>query len=127
MQLRTGSMRQSASAERGNHVLASGENPDCFWTGQDCYRFCGTQTALLWMHPHGADKAWWEPLLKTNESVPYAAPFTAQLEHFCRVVKGEEEPVINAEEALFPLATTLAILESSKTGRAIKPIEIIAE
>ncbi len=116
-----------------SYELASGENPDYFWAGQDCYRFFGTRAALsfpnmeLWTHPHGTDKGWWEPLLKTKESVPYAAPFTAQLEHFCRVVKGEEEPVINAEDGLLTLATTLAILESSKTGRSIKPTELIDE
>ena len=30
--------------------------------------------------------------MRRSESVPYFSPFTAQLEHFCNVIRGQEEP-----------------------------------
>lgn len=114
-----------------SYELASGENSDYFKTDQDCYRFLGTKGSLsfpnmeLWSHPHGSQKGWWEPLMKRSETVPYFAPFTAQLQHFCHVIRGEEEPVISAEDGLLTLATTLAILESSDTGRSVNPMELL--
>ncbi len=114
-----------------SYELTSGENADYFKTDQDCYRFLGTKGSLsfpnmeLWSHPHGNQKGWWEPLMKRSETVPYFAPFTAQLQHFCHVIRGEEEPVITAEDGLLTLATTLAVLESSETGRSVNPMELL--
>jgi predicted dehydrogenase len=41
------------------------------------------------------------------------------------VIRGEEEPVITAADGLMTLATTLAILESSETGRTVNPKELL--
>jgi predicted dehydrogenase len=114
-----------------SYELTSGENADYFKTDQDCYRFLGTKGSLsfpnmeLWSHPHGSRIGWWEPLMKRTETVPYFMPFVAQLEHFCKVIRGEEEPVITAADGLLTLATTLAILESSETGRSVSPQELL--
>ena len=114
-----------------SYELTSGENADYFKTDQDCYRFLGTKGSLsfpnmeLWSHPHGSRIGWWEPLMRRSEMVPYFAPFTAQLQHFCHVIRGEEQPVITAADGLMTLATTLAILESSETGRSVNPKELL--
>lgn len=114
-----------------SYELVSGENSDYFKTDQDCYRFLGTKGSLsfpnmeVWSHPHGREKGWWEPLMRRSESVPYSAPFTAQLEHFCNVIRGQEEPVINAADGLMTLATTLAVLKSTETGRSVNPAELL--
>jgi predicted dehydrogenase len=114
-----------------SYELVSGENSDYFKTDQDCYRFLGSKASLsfpqmeLWSHPHGREKGWWEPLMRRSESVPYFSPFTAQLEHFCNVIRGREEPVTSAADGLMTLATTLAVLESSETGRSVKPLELL--
>jgi predicted dehydrogenase len=63
--------------------------------------------------------------MRRSEQVAYSAPFTAQLEHFCKVIRGDEEPVITAADGLMTLATTLAVLESAETGRAVNPQELL--
>lgn len=114
-----------------SYELVSGENSDYFKTDQDCYRFLGTKGSLafpnmeVWSHPHGREKGWWEPLMRRSESVPYSAPFTAQLEHFCNVIRGQEEPVITAADGLMTLATTLAVLKSTEIGRSVNPAELL--
>lgn len=114
-----------------SYELTSGENPDFFKTDNNCYHFLGSQASLsfpkmeLWSHAHGSAKGWWEPLMKRSESVPYFSPYSAQLEHFCKVIRGDEEPVITAKDALMTLATTLAILESSVTGQTVRPGEML--
>ncbi|MBT8361338.1 MAG: Gfo/Idh/MocA family oxidoreductase [Deltaproteobacteria bacterium] len=114
-----------------SYELVSGENSDYFKTDQDCYRFLGTKGSLsfpnmeLWSHPHGREKGWWEPLMRRSESVPYSAPFTAQLEHFCNVIRGQEEPVITAADGLMTLATTLAVHKSTEIGRSVNPAGLL--
>ena len=116
-----------------SYELTSGENSDYFKTDQDCYQFLGTNGSLsfpsmeVWSHPHGREKGWWEPLMRRSEQVGYAAPFTAQLEHFCNVIRGDEEPVITAADGLMTLATTLAVLESAETGRPVNPQELLEQ
>ena len=114
-----------------SYELVSGENSDYFKTDQDCYRFLGSKAALsfphmeVWSHLHGREKGWWEPLMRRSESVPYFSPFTAQLEHFCNVIRGQEKPVIDATDGLMTLATTLAVLKSSEIGRSVNPVELL--
>ena len=114
-----------------SYELTSGENSDYFKTDQDCYFFLGTEGSLsfpnmeLWAHPHGREKGWWEPLMRRSEAVPFSSPFIAQLEHFCKVIRGEEEPVINAADGLLTLATTLAIEKSSELKSPVSPQELL--
>lgn len=114
-----------------SYELTSGENSDYFETDQDCYWFLGTEGSLsfpnmeVWAHPHGREQGWWEQLMRRTEKVPYFAPFTAQLDHFCKVIRGEEQPVITAADGLLTLATTLAIQESSERGQPVSPAELL--
>lgn len=114
-----------------SYELTSGENSDYFKTDQDCYCFLGSKGSLsfpnmdVWSHPHGREKGWWEPLMRRSEDVPYSAPFTAQLEHFCNVIRGKEEPIINAKDGLLTLATTMAVKKSSEIGRPVNPLELL--
>ena len=48
-------------------------------------------------------------------------PIAIQLEHFCRVIRGEEEPLIDARDGAHSLAAALAVIESIET-RA--PVEV---
>ena len=114
-----------------SYELTSGENSDYFKTDQNCYWFLGTEGSLSfpnmerWAHPHGREKGWWEPLTRRSEEVPYFAPFTAQLDHFCKVIRRVEKPVITAADGLLTLATTMAIKESSELGRPVSPAELL--
>ncbi len=46
-------------------------------------------------------------------------PYVQQLQHFCRVIQGLEEPLVTPEEALAALHVGLAALESAQTGRSV--------
>ena len=39
-------------------------------------------------------------------------PLISQLEHFCRVIRGEESPLIDGRDAAKSLSVVLAVLES---------------
>jgi len=114
-----------------SYELASGENSDYYETDQDCYFILGNEASLsfpnmeLWSHPHQREKGWWEPLMRRSEDVRWSSPFSAQLDHFCTVIRGDETPVITAADGLLTLATTLAINESSATGRSVNPRELL--
>jgi UDP-N-acetylglucosamine 3-dehydrogenase len=47
------------------------------------------------------------------------SPFVTQLRHFCRCIRGQEEPLITPQEALDALRLGLAALESAESGRAV--------
>jgi predicted dehydrogenase len=114
-----------------SYELTSGENPDFFKTDNNCYHFLGSQASLafptmdLWSHAHGSVRGWWEPLMKRSVQVPYSSPYSAQLEHFCNVIRGQEEPIITAADALLTLATTLSVLKSNEMGQAVRPLELL--
>lgn len=69
------------------------------------------------------DGGWADPLTRRTLPVRHADPYPRQLHHFARVIRGAEEPLIDAAEGARTLAATLAIAESAKTGR---PVEVAA-
>jgi predicted dehydrogenase len=95
---------------------------------ENCFVIAGTRGSLSipqlqhWSYdkPEGA---WADPLTRRTLPVRHADPYPRQLHHFARVIRGEEEPVIDAAEGMRTLAATLAIAESAKTGR---PVEVAA-
>ena len=56
-----------------------------------------------------------------NVPTTYTAenPYVAQLEHLARAIRGEEEPVVTAEEGLAAVQVSLAALESMHTERTV--------
>ena len=54
-----------------------------------------------------------------ERNVPLEDAYTAQLLHFCRVIKQEETPRITAKDATKTLAATLAVFESAEQQRTI--------
>lgn len=56
-----------------------------------------------------------------NVPTTYTAesPYVAQLRHFCRCIRGEEAPLVTAQEALEALRLASAALESIATGEAV--------
>ena len=117
-----------------SYELTSGENDDYPFTGQDCYRFCGTEGSLafpsmtLWRYPKMEKElpGWYQPLeqLRRIETVENR-PLYAQLSHFCKVVRGEEEPLISGREGLKTLAATQAVLESAQQKLPIMPHALV--
>jgi len=101
------------------------ENPMYFHTDQNCFHFMGSKGSLafprmeLWRYPNEHEAGWLHPLMRSQRSVDHVDPLTAQLEHFCRVIRGEEQPVVSGADGLKTLAATLAIHESASEKRPI--------
>ena len=72
---------------------------------------------LLSRHGTGPQKAGWQfPLITEHIRVESRDPLVAQLKHFCKVIKGMEEPRTNGEDATRTLAVAQAVLKSGASG-----------
>ncbi len=113
-----------------SYELTSRENPAYPPTGQDCYYFTGTRGALafpsmtLWRYPQAQAAGWYQPLAHQHLAVEAIDPLTAQLAHFCRVIRGEEAPLVSGREGVKTLAATQAVLESARRQRPVRPEEM---
>lgn len=102
-----------------SYEMTSGENPVYPNYPQDCYKFMGTHGALafpsmtLWKYPASVVPGWHQPLAQERVEVARNDALVSQLEHFCRVIRGEAEPLVSAQEGHRTLAATLAVLESA--------------
>lgn len=110
--------------------LDSGESPVYpRQDGQPCYLLAGTQGALSipqlkrW-HYAEAGSGWHTPLLQSEESIPVGEALTLQLQHFVRVARGEQAPLIDAADGGRTLALIEAIRKAAETGRACAPEHI---
>ena len=114
-----------------SYESTSGENPFFFHTNESCYHFLGTSGALafpmmdLWRYADGARKGWQHPLQRVRIQVDSGDPLQAQLEHFCRVVQGKEEPILDAEGGAKSLAVALAVRQSALKRMPVAPSTIM--
>lgn len=110
-----------------SHEITTAENPVYPHVEADCYRFLGTEGALafptmeLWRYPAGVEAGWHSPLERQVLEVARADPLVEQLRHFCRVVRGQEAPLVDGLEAAKTLAATLALADSSLRGAPVTP------
>ena len=101
-----------------SYEATTGENPHYFHTDENCYHFLGTLGSLsfprmeLWRYTDGKKSGWQHPLEKLRRKVTPADPLASQLEHFCRVVRDEEKPIVDGRDGTRSLAVALAVLES---------------
>ena len=77
----------------------------------------------VWKYAREKRRGWQHVMNQTVREVALADPLTAQLEHFCDVVRGSQSPVVDGQDATRSLAVALAVLESSATNR---PVELPA-
>ncbi|MDW8125054.1 MAG: Gfo/Idh/MocA family oxidoreductase [Geminicoccaceae bacterium] len=103
----------------------AGENPWFPRAGEPCYRLGGTRASLalpglvLWRHCE--DGHWMSPFELVRRTVREDDPLALELRHFCRVVRGEEPPVLDAEGGFRTLSATLAVLRSAERGAPVRP------
>ena len=108
-----------------SYEATSGENPTYFRTHEDCYRFVGTTGALafptlrLWRYANPQQVGWQHPMEMSEQVVEAADPLVRQLEHFCRVIRGEETPFVSGQDGTRSLAVILALLQSAETNCAV--------
>ena len=113
-------LASDAAAAPWSYEATTAENPYYFHIDENCYHFLGTKGSLafprmeLWQYADVEKAGWQHPIRRTTESVEPADPLEAQLEHFCRVIRGEELPIVDARDATRSLAVALAVLESSR-------------
>jgi len=103
------------------------ENFRFAFTGQSAYRLAGTKGSLelpvlrSWTAATPDGAAWDKPIVPTDISVTYRDPFEAQLEHFKRLIRLDEPPVVSVHDGANTLAATLAVAQSGRDGRRVVP------
>jgi predicted dehydrogenase len=104
----------------------TGENPVIYQTGQDFYRILGSDGTLsvpdmtLWSYG-GGRKGWAEAIQpQTLDVQDTKVPFELQIEHFVRVIKGQEAPICSGIEGLRAVAVCEAIRKSMREGRPVE-------
>ncbi len=103
--------------------MTTGENPAYPKTEEACYLIGGTHGSLsipsldLWKN--GAKRSWWEPFEKRRIAVQHEDPLALQIRQFCKVIRGEEPPLVNAREGLTTLKVIMAIKQSAEMGERI--------
>jgi predicted dehydrogenase len=118
-----------SAATPWNWELTSRENPMYPSEAENCFSIAGTTGGLAvptlqhWFYEGGG--AWDDPLTRRTLNVTRADPYPRQLHHFARVIRGEEQPVIDAMEGTRTLAAMLAIAESAKTGRPVRVADLL--
>jgi len=116
-----------------SYEATTGENPSFFHADENCYYFLGAEGSLafprieMWRYAEGAQKGWRHPLERVRIDVAANEPLQAQLDHFCRVVKGEAEPILDAEDGARSLAVALAVHESARRGTPVRPVDLLSE
>lgn len=107
------------------YELTSGENPDFPEYEENSYYFLGTKASLafprmqLSYYPDATAKGWGHPLSTRQLDVAKNQPLAGQIDHFCRVILGEEAPIITGQDGLDTLAATLAVLESGERSAPV--------
>ena len=106
----------------------SRENPRFAFTGQSAYRLIGTNGSLelpvlrRWMAARPDDARWDRPIVPDDIQAAYRDPFEVQLEHFQRLVRLDEHPVVSVSDGANTLAATLAVAQSGREGRRCAPV-----
>ena len=103
-----------------SYEMTTRENLYYFHVDENCCHFLGTKGSLafprleLWRYANEDQSGWQHPLEQSGHQVDHSDPIRSQMEHFCRVVRGEEVSIVDGRDATRSLAVALAILESAE-------------
>lgn len=104
--------------------LTARENPAFPPTPESCYRIGGTRGSLslpnlaLWSYP--GERSWTEPITTTRFTFDFEDPLVRQIRHFAAVIRGEDIPLVSAEEGLRNLKVIEAVKASAATGQTVR-------
>ena len=102
----------------------TGENPVYPQTDQFCYTIGGTHGSLtvpkLEVWSNEGKRSWWEPFVVERTYAALQDPLRLQIQHFARVIRNEEAPLVSGHEGLQTLRVIDAIKRAAKEGTQIK-------
>ncbi len=129
MQFRSGALGSYALSDRVASPwaweYATGENRIVPAVGRNCLRLMGTKGSLEfpnlghWTY-EGGQGDWTKPIRHRRIECETIDPFMRQLEHFIDVIAGDAEPLIDIDDAMMSLRTTLAVFEAADTGNWVE-------
>jgi predicted dehydrogenase len=99
---------------------------------EDCYVIAGTfgslavPTMRLKTYANAADRSWWKPFDVSVADMTRDDPLKLQLDHFVRVIHGQEPPLVSAQDGLQNLRITEAIVEAARTGAVVDTARAVA-
>jgi predicted dehydrogenase len=102
-----------------------GENKFFYRTNGDIYHFWGNNASLTFpgmvkvYYADPSKKGWQYPLTTEHLDIKSNDPYPEQMSHFCRVIKGEENPRTSGEDALRTLCVVSAVIESVEKRKPI--------
>lgn len=113
--------------------MGTGENPVIPRTGQDVYRFFGTEGTLSVpdlkrsFYVEGVEKSWSSEVTEVTERMEdwlsekerQKVPFELQMAHLVKVLRGEEEPVCTGEDGLTAVRVAQAVKTALATGEMV--------
>lgn len=101
----------------------TGENPAYPQTDQNCYVIGGTHASLsiprleIWCNP--LRRGWFEPFRIERHVSAIADPLRLQIRQFCKVIRGEEQPLVSGAEGLVTLKVIDAIQRAAATQHLV--------
>lgn len=108
----------------------TGENPAIPRTGKDFYRAFGSEGTLsvgdmkMSRYAEGGAEGWGSEVVETSVPVGEEVPFDEQIEHFVRVVRGEEEPRCSGMDGLRALVVCDAIKRALAKDDGVVDIDV---
>jgi len=78
----------------------------------------------LWRYRVDGEPGWTRPISREGRIVQAADAYRRQLQHFCRVIRGEEEPLVGGDDGLRTLQVTVAILQAASTRQSMDPSQM---
>jgi predicted dehydrogenase len=72
----------------------------------------------LWTNQ--AKRSWWEPFTVERHIAADRVPLRLQIQQFCRVIRGEEKPLVSGREGLMTLKVIDAVNRAAKTGELMR-------
>jgi len=93
---------------------------------EDAYVIVGTHGSLavptmrLKYYERDGDRSWWKPFKTRTIPLDRADPLARQIEHFGKVIRGEEKPLVTGRDGLQNLRVVEAISEAARNGSAVE-------
>ena len=104
--------------------LTAAENPAYPQTGQAAFQIGGTLGSLavptLDVWSYEGTPGWMQPIAVRREIAAARDPLALQVAQFCRVIRGEEKPLVSGREGLSTLVLVAAILKAAAGGAAVR-------